>query len=62
MVDDEYCPRCFECDGECINGENETLVCETCGHVYTNEEWDRENDKDVAEYLAFFKGLLEVSE
>ncbi|ELU8200274.1 SAM--benzoic acid carboxyl methyltransferase [Listeria monocytogenes] len=62
MGDDDYCPQCFECDGECVNGENETLVCESCGHVYTDEGWDEKNDKEIAEYVAFLKGLSEVSE
>ncbi|EJY1254639.1 SAM--benzoic acid carboxyl methyltransferase [Listeria monocytogenes] len=62
MVDDDYCPQCFECDGECVYGENGTLVCESCGHVYTDEEWDEKNDKEIAEYVAFLKSLSEVSE
>lgn len=45
MVDDDYCPQCFECDGECVNGENGTLVCEYCGHVYTDEEWDEDEEE-----------------
>ncbi|EDN9533421.1 SAM--benzoic acid carboxyl methyltransferase [Listeria monocytogenes] len=62
MGDDDYCPQCFECDGECINGENGTLVCEYCGHVYTDEEWDEKNDKEIAKYVAFLKRLSEVAE
>lgn len=31
-------------------------------HVYTDEEWDEKNDKEIAEYVAFLKGLSEVAE
>lgn len=27
-----------------------------------DDEWDEKNDKEIAEYVAFLKGLSEVSE
>lgn len=63
MGDDDYCPQCFECDGECINGENGTLVCESCGHVYTDEEWDEKNDPTIDKALqAFVDYQIKTSE
>ncbi|EAD6247429.1 SAM--benzoic acid carboxyl methyltransferase [Listeria monocytogenes] len=57
MPPEEYdYPECFECgDSGCVEDDNLNLVCEECGHVYTQEEWDEANNKEIDDYVALIE-------
>ncbi|EAD2079582.1 hypothetical protein [Listeria monocytogenes] len=58
MNEDYDRPECFECDdGECSYDDKHNLVCEECGHVYTQGEWDEKNNKEIENYFAFIKKI-----
>lgn len=56
MNEDYDCPECFECGDECseIDGK---LICDECGHIYTQQEWQAAFDEKNENYVRYTKGL-----
>lgn len=47
-------PFCFECDGEVIKSGN-LLVCDECGKIYTQDEYQKLTDEEAEKYINFMK-------
>ena len=58
MREDYDCPKCFECGDECSEVDGK-LICNECGHIYTEQEWEAALDKRNAEYVRFMENLEE---
>ena len=47
-------PVCFECDGEVLKQEH-LMVCNECGKIYTQYEYQKLTDEEIEKYINFMK-------
>lgn len=47
-------PFCFECDGEVLKQEH-FMVCDECGKIYTQDEYQKLTDEEAEKYINFMK-------